>query len=108
MKILRKIGMIFASIAMSLSLITVTPTYASGSTLANSTGTAYDGEKIVNFARQWIGKIPYVWGGRDMKNPTNGLDCSGFVDFVFISLGYTDLEANLWGTNYKITDVGMT
>lgn len=108
MKILRKIGMILASIAMSISLITVTPTYAAGDTLANSTGTAYDGEKIVNFARQWIGKIPYVWGGRDMKNPTNGLDCSGFVDFVFISLGYTDLEANLWGTNYKITDVSMT
>ncbi len=107
-KIFKKIGLTIASVMMALSLVNVTPINAAGNTLASATNTAYDGEKIVNFARQWIGKIPYVWGGRNMNNPTSGLDCSGFVDFVFISLGYTDLQANLWGNTYKITDVGMT
>ena len=107
--IFKKIGLILASIMMSMSLITITPVMAaSETTLSASTGTSYDGEKIVNYARQWIGKIPYKWGGRNMSDPSTGLDCAGFVDFVFIKLGYTDLTAKLWGNTYNITDVGMT
>lgn len=41
------------------------------------------GEKVVDFARQYLG-CDYVWGG---KSP-NGFDCSGLIYYVFSSLGY--------------------
>ena len=42
------------------------------------------GEQIVAFAKQYMG-TPYVWGG---ESPSVGFDCSGFVSYVFKSLGY--------------------
>lgn len=29
--------------------------------------------------------IPYLWGG---KNPLTGLDCSGFVEWILMSIGF--------------------
>ncbi len=41
------------------------------------------GDKIVNFALQYVGN-PYVYGGTSL---TNGADCSGFVQTVFANFG---------------------
>ena len=70
---------------------------------------AYDGDisaaraDVIRYGLQWVGKIAYQWGGKasefsdnarfgsstpDYKGRKNGLDCSGFVQFVFgTSLG---------------------
>jgi hypothetical protein len=45
-------------------------------------------EKLLLTARSLIGKVQYVWGGKGSLGviPT-GLDCSGFVDWVFQNSG---------------------
>lgn len=35
-----------------------------------------NGEDIVETAKSYIGKVEYVWGGKDLKT---GVDCSGFI-----------------------------
>lgn len=42
------------------------------------------GEKIVAYASQFIGRVPYVWGG---ENPNSGMDCSGLVKVTFAHFG---------------------
>jgi cell wall-associated NlpC family hydrolase len=48
-----------------------------------------DGGDIITTARSYVGKVPYVWGGKDL---TKGVDCSGFVIAVYrlygVSLSY--------------------
>lgn len=43
------------------------------------------GAQVVAFAKQYLG-YSYVWGG---ASPSTGFDCSGFVSYVFKSLGYS-------------------
>lgn len=43
------------------------------------------GDKIVNFAKKYIG-YDYTWGG---TSPSKGFDCSGFVYYVYNSCGYS-------------------
>ena len=38
---------------------------------------------VVNYAMQFVGKVPYVWAGSD----TSGWDCSGMVAYVFRHFG---------------------
>ena len=46
---------------------------------------ASEAEKIVNFAKQYLG-YSYVYGG---TTPSGGFDCSGFVYYVFNSCGHS-------------------
>ena len=39
---------------------------------------------VVNDAMQYVGKLPYVWGGTSL---TNGADCSGFTQQLYRSYG---------------------
>ena len=43
-----------------------------------------NGQDIVDYAMQYVGKVPYVWGGTSL---TKGADCSGFVLSVFKKYG---------------------
>ena len=54
---------------------------SSNSGSAESTGKV-TGDQIVAKAKQYLG-VPYEWGGTD----PSGFDCSGFVYYVFRSLG---------------------
>ena len=50
---------------------------------------ANNGDDIVATATEYVGKVPYVWGG---KNLETGVDCSGFVIAIYrkygVSLNY--------------------
>ena len=46
-------------------------------------GSGLTGQQVVNFAKKFLG-TPYKWGG---TTPA-GFDCSGFVYYVYNSLGY--------------------
>ena len=68
--------------------------------LGTATATSYednevyayaDATELIEYTKQWIGKIPYVWGGGHGGSPTawqSGCDCSGFVHGVFSHFGY--------------------
>lgn len=63
-----------------------TSTSGNTSTDSGSSSVSYDastGAQIVAYAEQFIGN-PYVWGGNSL---TNGCDCSGFVQQVFLHFG---------------------
>ena len=55
---------------------------SSGST---SSGNSSLGQEIANFALQYVG-YPYVYGGNSL---TNGVDCSGFAQQVYLHFGYS-------------------
>jgi len=41
---------------------------------------ASNGEDIIKSAESYVGKIPYVWGGKSLET---GVDCSGFVMAIY-------------------------
>ena len=47
-------------------------------------GLGGSGEAIVSYARSFLGRIPYVWGGTAVPG---GADCSGFVQSVYGKFG---------------------
>lgn len=50
-----------------------------------SSGDSSLGQEIANFALQFVG-YPYVYGGNSL---TNGVDCSGFAQQVYLHFGYS-------------------
>ena len=50
---------------------------------------ASNGDDVIATAESYVGKVPYVWGGKDL---TKGVDCSGFVIAIYrkygVNLGY--------------------
>ena len=50
---------------------------------------ASNGDDVIATATSYVGKVPYVWGG---KNLETGVDCSGFVIAIYrkygVNLGY--------------------
>lgn len=58
------------------------------------------GEQIADYAAQWVGVTPYVWGGTSL---TGGADCSGFVCSIYDKFGY-----NLWENRTTLSNVGKS
>lgn len=67
---------------------------------ANVTGTR---KEIIELARKYVGKIPYLWGGKVPGNQEPvAWDCSGFVAWIYErATGYSGLQGG--GTYYQIT-----
>lgn len=69
--------------------------------------------KIILLAKMFIGQIPYQWGGKaemggynnswwtyDENGEQRGLDCSGFVQWIYMTAGYSpDITAKLISTS---------
>ncbi len=58
------------------------------------------GQQIADYAAQWVGVTPYVWGGTSLYT---GADCSGFVCCVYEHFGY-----NLWSSRVDLDTVGYS
>lgn len=56
------------------------------------------GQKIADYAAQWVGVTPYVWGGTSLRT---GADCSGFVCCIYENFGY-----DLWDYRVDLDMVG--
>ena len=57
-----------------------------------------NGQDIVNDAMQYVGKVPYVYGGNSL---TTGADCSGFICCIYEHFGF-----NLWPHRAKLRNAG--
>lgn len=58
------------------------------------------GQQIADYAAQWVGVTPYLWGGTSL---VYGADCSGFVCAVYDHFGY-----NLWSNRTTLSNVGTS
>ena len=59
------------------------------------------GQTIVNTARQYIGKVPYVYGGTKIDGTNPGADCSGFICRIYEKHGI-----DMWGVRTHLRDYG--
>ena len=71
-------------IRSDLLALTEAPKYNSQLTVGSAPVVTTVGQKIASYAQDFIG-VPYVWGG----SSPSGFDCSGFVQYVMRSCGYT-------------------
>jgi cell wall-associated NlpC family hydrolase len=73
--------------------------------VGSSSETSSLGQEIANFALQYVG-YPYVYGGNSL---TNGVDCSGFAQQVYLHFGYSiprraSIQATV-GTSVSISNL---
>lgn len=59
------------------------------------------GQTIVNTARQYIDKVPYVYGGTKIDGTNPGADCSGFICRIYEKYGI-----NMWSVRTHLRDYG--
>lgn len=59
------------------------------------------GAQIVNKAMEYLGKVPYVWGGTKIDGSNPGADCSGFICRIYEKFGF-----NLWANRTKLRNCG--
>lgn len=67
-------------------------------TLGRTSTDHEQGSKITNIAKKYLG-ASYVWGG---TSPTDGWDCSGYVQFVFREAGIELPRIEQWVGQQKI------
>lgn len=72
---------------------------------STSNGGSSDRQKLVDYAKQFIG-VPYVWGG----TTPSGFDCSGLTSYVYshtmgINIGRTTYSQNDSGKHVSLSDL---
>ena len=67
---------------------------------ASAAGSA-TGQQIIDCASQYIGKVPYVWGGKTIDGANPGADCSGFICRIYEKFGF-----NFWANRTKLKNCG--
>lgn len=81
--------------------------YTAGQTVCTAGTSNATRDAVVKFAQQYVGKIPYVLGGKattkDYDVETNGLDCTGFVAYVLWNV----LNDDFYQTGYSVSDFLM-
>ena len=90
---MKKILSFFLTLTVALSILTISVTsFAAGS----ATGT-----QIVQTAMQYIGKVPYVWGGTNIDGVNPGADCSGFICRIYEKFGI-----DMWANRTRLRNCG--
>ena len=59
------------------------------------------GQAIVNKAMEYVGKVPYVYGGEKIDGSNPGADCSGFICRIYEKFGI-----NMWSVRTHLRDYG--
>lgn len=59
------------------------------------------GRDIVDKAMEYIGKVPYVWGGTKIDGSNPGADCSGFICRIYEKFGI-----DMWAYRTKLRNYG--
>ncbi len=85
---------------LSLALALVLAVSLLPGTKAEAAGSA-TGQQIVNCAMQYLGKVPYVWGGTKIDGSNPGADCSGFICRIYEKFGF-----NFWANRTKLRNCG--
>lgn len=78
-------------------------------------------QQIAEVATSLVGQVPYLWGGKPTKagydntwwlynenNEQNGLDCSGFVEWTYMTAGYSSDIYNQLHSTGLILDSDFT
>lgn len=69
-------------------------------TTAQAAGSA-TGQQIVDCAKQYLGKVPYVYGGKTIDGSNPGADCSGFICRIYEKFGF-----DFWSNRTKLRNEG--
>lgn len=59
------------------------------------------GQTIVNKAMEYIGKVPYMYGGTNIDGSNPSADCSGFICRIYEKFGI-----NMWSVRTHLRDYG--
>ncbi len=70
-------------------------------TIYNVSAADVSGADIVNCAMQYVGKVPYVWGGTKIDGDNPGADCSGFICRIYEKFGI-----DMWANRTKLRNCG--
>lgn len=92
----KRILPLILALVMVASLLSVTKAEAAGSAT---------GQQIVDCAMQYLGKVPYVWGGKKIDGDNPGADCSGFICRIYEKFGF-DFWANRTQLRKEGTNLG--
>ena len=90
---------------MKKRILTLILTIAVLSTVFVSTASAAGsatGQQIVECAMQYLGKVPYVWGGENIDGANPGADCSGFICRIYEKFGF-----NFWKYRTSLRNYGV-
>lgn len=88
--------------------------------VANYESTSYQRRQLIEVAKTLVGQVPYQWGGKPKQpgydtnwwqfnedNEQIGLDCSGFVQWAYMTVGYKQEIYGKIGSTTGIMNSGL-